>query len=190
MPDPTKARLLQVGPMSDRCENCRAPVVREGDRVQFDSSQYHMDAVKKLSEISALNGYVDELQQQQDEIIVALGSAGISRSEIVDAVKRQSAENSLKAGLLSQLYQIVGSMADDIGVFEYDNVQALLTEIVEPTGKQFLPWDSFSDKAPASNERDIGQEILDSVKELKGTQDVGQSNYELGQVAESGRSDV
>jgi len=47
--------------MTERCETCRAPVVREGGRVRFDSSRYHMDAVKKLSEISALRGVVEEL---------------------------------------------------------------------------------------------------------------------------------
>lgn len=116
---------------------------------------------------------IDDYQQRQDEIIVALGSKGLSPSEIVPEIERLLAEDSLKTNLLSQLYQIVGSMADDIGVFEYDNVQALLTEIVEPTGKQFLPWDSFSDKAPASTGR---------------TQNLGRSTQDLGS-AEQGRDD-
>lgn len=78
--------------MTDKCPTCRAPVVTDSERHQFDSSRYHMDAVKKLSEISALRGYVDELQQQHDEIIVALGSKGILPSEIVSEIKRLSAE--------------------------------------------------------------------------------------------------
>ena len=51
--------------MTDKCPTCRAPVVTEGDRHQFDSSRYHMDAVKKLSEISALKGYIEELESAQ-----------------------------------------------------------------------------------------------------------------------------
>lgn len=54
--------------MIDKCEACRAPVVREGDRVQFDSSQYHMDAVKKLSEISCLRGVVEDLTAENEEL--------------------------------------------------------------------------------------------------------------------------
>ena len=49
-----------------------------------------IEALKKISRLSA---DVDEYQQQQDEIIIALGSAGLLPSEIVDAVKRLSAEN-------------------------------------------------------------------------------------------------
>ena len=44
-------------------------------------------------ELSLLSADIDEYQQQQDEIIVALGSAGLLPSEIVDAIKRLSAEN-------------------------------------------------------------------------------------------------
>ena len=40
-----------------KCENCNAPVdFNQSGQVRFDSSQYHMDAVKKLSRISALKG--------------------------------------------------------------------------------------------------------------------------------------
>jgi len=91
---------------TDKCPTCRAPVVTEGERHQFDSSRYHMDAVKKLSEISALRGYVDELQQQQDEIIVALGSKGILPSEIVSEIKRLSAEGARKQAQLDSIRDI------------------------------------------------------------------------------------
>ena len=47
----------------DKCPTCRAPAIHEGERYQFDSSQYHMAAVKKLSEISALNGYIEDLEK-------------------------------------------------------------------------------------------------------------------------------
>ena len=46
----------------DKCPKCRAPVLHEGDKYQFDSSRYHMDAVKKLSEISAMKGYIEDLE--------------------------------------------------------------------------------------------------------------------------------
>lgn len=49
----------------EKCQYCRAPVGRtDGGKIRFDSSRYHMDAVKKLSEISALKAYVDDLQKQ------------------------------------------------------------------------------------------------------------------------------
>ena len=47
--------------MTEKCPKCRAPVLHEGDRYQFDSSRFHMDAVKKLSEISSLMGEVESL---------------------------------------------------------------------------------------------------------------------------------
>ena len=41
----------------DRCEKCGAPTGQTEDgRTRFDSSQYHMAAAKKLSEISAIKG--------------------------------------------------------------------------------------------------------------------------------------
>lgn len=49
--------------MSDKCPKCRAPIdYTETGEMRFDSSRYHMDAVKRLSEISAMNGYIDELE--------------------------------------------------------------------------------------------------------------------------------
>jgi len=41
----------------DRCEHCGAPTGQTEDgRTRFDSSQYHMDAAKKLSTISLVKG--------------------------------------------------------------------------------------------------------------------------------------
>jgi len=47
-----------------KCKHCKAPVGHTEDgRIRFDSSQYHMDAVKKLSQISALNAYIKDLEE-------------------------------------------------------------------------------------------------------------------------------
>lgn len=54
--------------MSDRCEKCRAPVIREGDRVQFNSSPYHMDAAKKLAQMSALKGQIEDLTKENERL--------------------------------------------------------------------------------------------------------------------------
>lgn len=55
-----------------------------------------------------------------------------------------TAQGKRKDDLLSQLYQIIGSMADDLGKFDEPKMQRLLTEIHEPTGQQFLPWPSLA----------------------------------------------
>ena len=65
----------------------------------------------------------------------------------LEKIESLTAEVGRRDELLSQLYQIVGSMASDIGVFEYRNVQELLTEISSPTGERFLPWPSFEREA-------------------------------------------
>ena len=49
--------------MTEKCPTCRAPAIHEGDRYQFDSSGYHMDAAKKLSEISALRGIEEDARK-------------------------------------------------------------------------------------------------------------------------------
>ena len=45
-----------------KCPMCSAPIdYLESGAIRFDSSRYHTDAVKKLSEISCLKGQVVEL---------------------------------------------------------------------------------------------------------------------------------
>ena len=66
-----------------KCTACNAPVDRTEDgRIRFDSSQYHMDAVKKLSEISALRGYIEDLEAvikaAREVNAIFLGSEDIS----------------------------------------------------------------------------------------------------------------
>ena len=47
-----------------KCTACNAPVdYNRKDQLKFDSSQYHMDAVKKLSEISMWKGEVERLRE-------------------------------------------------------------------------------------------------------------------------------
>jgi hypothetical protein len=54
--------------MTMKCEHCLAPVdFNEHGEKRFDSSRYYMDAVKKLSEISALRGQVEQLSAEVDE---------------------------------------------------------------------------------------------------------------------------
>ena len=74
-----------------------------------------------------------------------------------DEIERLSCENSviqnarqsavkqvdLLDNLVSQLYQIVGSLVSDLGVFDEPRVQSLLNELSEPKGRDLLPWSSF-----------------------------------------------
>ena len=76
---------------------------------------------------------------------------------VADELSRQSCENSviqnarqsavkqvdLLDNLVSQLYQIVGSLVSDLGVFDEPRVQSLLNELSEPKGRDLLPWSSF-----------------------------------------------
>ena len=57
-------------------------------------------------------------------------------------IERLSSELELRDTLLSELYQIIGVMADDLGIFDEMSVQDLLSEINSPSGKSFLPWRS------------------------------------------------
>ena len=44
-----------------KCKYCKAPVdYTENGIIRFDSSQYHIDAVKRLSEISCLRGEIKD----------------------------------------------------------------------------------------------------------------------------------
>lgn len=54
----------------DKCSACRAPVgyTADGD-MRFDSSRYHMDAVKKLSEISAWKGEAERLRKALEAVL-------------------------------------------------------------------------------------------------------------------------
>ena len=52
-----------------KCTVCNAPVdYNQKGHLKFDSSQYHMDAVKKLSEIGALKGYIEDLEDVIDAV--------------------------------------------------------------------------------------------------------------------------
>lgn len=56
--------------MSDKCPECRAPVgFTEGGEMRFDSSQYHMAAAKKLSQISMWKGYAEDLESAMQEFV-------------------------------------------------------------------------------------------------------------------------
>lgn len=53
-----------------KCDKCNAPIgLTEDGRISFDSSQYHMDAAKKLSEISALKGHIFRLEDAMKEFV-------------------------------------------------------------------------------------------------------------------------
>ncbi len=89
--------------MSEKCPTCKAPVWREGDRTQFDSSRYHMDAVKKLSEISALRG----------------------------AVESPAAEVAMKDAVIEAATVLLGAVIPDCRTkVEYDNLQDALSALV------------------------------------------------------------
>ena len=60
--------------------------------LEKELTEWRDKSYRQAALIRRLSSEVDEYQQQQDEIIVALGSAGTLRSEIVNAVKRQSSE--------------------------------------------------------------------------------------------------
>ena len=75
----------------------------------------------------------------------------------ITEMERLTTEVTKRDELLSQLYQIVGSMSQDLGAFEWHKVQDLLTEINNPSGGQFLPWPAFrttrDEAAPDGAER-------------------------------------
>lgn len=130
--------------MSEKCPTCRAPVTHENDKYQFDSSRYHMDAVKKLSEISALRGEVEEYQQHEDEIIIALGSQGILPSEIVAEVK------CLKAKLewipWNENAEHPRPHRDVLILYEYDSIHGHRgVHITEDSRMNTGKWESESD---------------------------------------------
>ncbi len=56
--------------MTHKCEQCGAPTGQTEDgRTRFDSSQYHMDAAKKLSQISLWKGYALNLESAMQEFV-------------------------------------------------------------------------------------------------------------------------
>ena len=86
-----------------------------------------------------------------NDLVERLRSLGAAQrphigDEAADLIESQAVEITRQSQLLSELYQIVAVMADDVGIFEEERVQSLLTEIQEPTGKTFLPWAVLEDK--------------------------------------------
>ena len=56
--------------VANKCEECGAPTGQtENGWTRFDSSEYHMAAVKKLSEISMWKGYAQDLESAMQEFI-------------------------------------------------------------------------------------------------------------------------
>ena len=75
--------------------------------IKANNKTYRMAQDRANDDIEALTADIDEYQQQQDEIIVALGSKGILPSEIVSKVRSLLAENrALREGLEDFFSQI------------------------------------------------------------------------------------
>ena len=56
--------------LMDKCPECHAPIgFTDKGTVRFDSSQFHMDAVKKLSQISMWKGYAQDLESAMQEFV-------------------------------------------------------------------------------------------------------------------------
>ena len=70
----------------------------------------------------------------------------------VEEIKRMISEGVHKDLLLSELYQVCGSLLADAGAFDSDEGQILLGELMEPTGRSLLPWPAFREIADLPNE--------------------------------------
>lgn len=46
--------------------------------------------------------------------------------------------------LCGELYQIIGSLADDFGILEHPMIEAVMDELSDPQGNHLLPWPSKS----------------------------------------------
>ena len=57
--------------------------------------------------------------------------------------ERLTAENTRYEILVSELYQVCGSLLCDAGALDSDEGQMLMDELYTPTGQSLLPWPAF-----------------------------------------------
>ena len=114
------------------------------------------------------------------------GHATVSEEEY-DEYERLSAENSEMLEVVKKVGTLIHDF--DMGLIELKEPSialvrlrnayfALGEHLTASTVRHVTTGDVREDL-----ERDIGQEILDSVNEFKDTQDIGQSTYEVGRAA-------
>ena len=111
------------------------------------------DLEKKNAEVKRLTAEVDEYQQQQDEIIVALGSSGILPSEIVKEIERLTAE-------VSRLRELIYKYVDPCVVLpeEENEIMACVDAV---SGKQSSEFSRFIREGTAEEKAEVFERVID-----------------------------
>ncbi|KKK86617.1 hypothetical protein LCGC14_2761430, partial [marine sediment metagenome] len=129
--------------------------------IKTNNKTYRMAQDRANNDIETLTADIDEYQQQQDEIIVALGSKGILPSEIVSKVRSLLAESKLLEDaayafmrhIQDQIEQEAGWMQFDyyrpeIDVYEYK----LFVEAIGDPSDQ-ARWNDLLERSHKLNEQ-------------------------------------